>query len=100
MGTKNLIMSGRVVRDPEISESQNGNLIAKLLLRTKTVGMEKAYEDFFQIKCFGKVAAFVRSNIESGSLVDFEVALRSYNFGDGNNPRYGVELIGQSVFLK
>lgn len=63
---------GRMVRDPEVSYTNNGMAICKFSLpvdRPKKQGQAKAETDFFNFVAFGKTAEIIGNNYAKGQYI-------------------------------
>lgn len=92
----NVVLMGRLTRDPEVVETANGTVIASYTLAVdrafKTEGQPEA--DFIRCKCFGKAAEFADKWLRKGVKVAVTGRLEtgSYQREDGTTV-YTTEVI-------
>ena len=96
----NVILSGRLVANPEVMTTNDGNCIAKFSLAVDGP-IRKNQEkdtDFFNITAFGKRAEFVGQYLKKGTAVIINGRLKSSSYinKDGEK-RYGVEVIVNTI---
>lgn len=88
-----LILTGRIVRDPEVKAIGEGKQVAKF-----TVAVNRNYKDkdgnrpadFIPCEAFNATAEFVANYITKGRLVEVEGELRidQYQDAEGNNKSF------------
>lgn len=92
----NVILMGRLTRDPEVVETRNGTVIASY-----TIAVDRAFKgegqpeaDFIRCKCFGKSAEFADKWLRKGVKVAVSGRLEtgSYQREDGTTV-YTTEVI-------
>ena len=96
----NVILSGRLVANPEVMTTNDGNCIAKFSLAVDGP-IRKNQEkdtDFFNITAFGKRAEFVGQYLKKGTAVIINGRLKSSSYinKDGEK-RYSVEVIVNTI---
>ena len=96
----NVILSGRLVANPEVMTTNEGNCIAKFSLAVDGP-IRKNQEkdtDFFNITAFGKRAEFVGQYLKKGTAVIINGRLKSSSYinKDGEK-RYSVEVIVNTI---
>lgn len=92
---------GRLVADPEFSQSQTGTAICKFRIavdRTYTRQGEEKKSDFFRITCFGKLAEHVSRYYTKGKPILVEGKIQNDNYTDNNGvQQYRDTIIADSV---
>lgn len=92
----NVVLMGRLTRDPEVVETGNGTVIASY-----TIAVDRAFKsegqpeaDFIRCKCFGKAAEFADKWLRKGVKVAVSGRLEtgSYQREDGTKV-YTTEVI-------
>lgn len=96
----NVILSGRLVANPEVMTTNDGSCIAKFSLAVDGP-IRKNQEkdtDFFNITAFGKRAEFVGQYVKKGTAVIINGRLKSSSYinKDGEK-RYCVEVIVNTI---
>ena len=97
----NVVLVGRIGRDPEMKYSQTGTEITRFVVaverRRKGDGGDES-TDWFEIVTFGKTASFVAQYLDKGSLVAIEGRLQQdrWESADGQK-RSRIEVIANSV---
>ena len=76
-----VILSGRLVRDPEIRFSQGGSTVARVGIAVNRQTQDKQ-ADFFNLVAFGKTAEFLAKYFHKGSKLIVEGHLRFSQYED------------------
>ena len=104
----NVILMGRLTRDPEINMTQAGTEVARFSLAVdKQLSKEKKQEmesrnqptaDFINCVSFGKQAEFIKSYLAKGcrALVQGRIHTGSYEAQDGTR-RYTTDIMVQNI---
>lgn len=84
----NVILSGRLTRDPEVRHSQNGNeekVVARYTLAVDRIYSKENQEDFINCVEFGKLAEFAEKYFYKGLklIVRGRIQTGSYTNRDG-----------------
>lgn len=98
MNTLNL--SGRLVRDPQISFSQEGNQISRFTLAVnRPVGKDKEpAADFIPCVTFGKLAEFAGNNLFQGSKIIVSGRISSGSYINKDNIKvYTLSVIATNI---
>jgi len=92
-----VILTGRLVADPEIVETKNGTSVTKLRVAVDRKGREKE-TDFFDAVCFNRTAEFASTYLDKGRMIGLigQVRIRSYQANDGTN-RKAWEIVVDEV---
>ncbi len=79
-----VILTGRLVADPEIVNTQSATSVVKVRIAVDRKGREKE-TDFFDCTAFGKTAEFVETYLNKGRMVALvgQLRVRSYDAKDG-----------------
>lgn len=92
-----LIITGRIIRDPEIKTTSNGTEYCNMTVavdRRIRKGEEKQ-ADFFACTAWGKTAAFLKQYFKKGDgiTIDGRIESRKFIDKDGNNRvAWGVQI--------
>lgn len=96
----NVIMMGRLTRDPEIRYGgQNNTAVARYSLavdrRFKREGQPEA--DFFNIVSFGKAGEFVEKYLRKGTKVVIQGELQNNNYEKDGQTVYSVQIVTSQI---
>ena len=93
-----VIMTGRMVADPELRTTQTGvNVTSFRIAVTRNYKVNDEYpSDFFTVVAWRNTAEFAAKHFKKGDTLRAEV--RKYTDKDGNN-RETVEIIADSVYF-
>ena len=96
-----VILSGRLVRDPEIRYTQTGKAVASFTLavnRRFSSSDAQQTADFIPIVAWEKLAEICGNNLIKGSqiVVDGRMQVRSYEAQDGSK-RYVTEVVANDI---
>lgn len=95
------LITGRLVKDPEITATQTGTLIASL-----NVAIRREYKDkktgqyesnFFRFKAFGATADFIDQYLKKGDQVEIEASVSNNNYDKDGEKVYRDEYIIKSL---
>lgn len=80
-----VILTGRLVADPEIANTSSATTVVKVRVAVDRKGREKE-TDFFDCTAFGKTADFVSAYFTKGRMVGLvgQLRVRSYDAKDGS----------------
>ena len=97
----NVVLIGRLTRDPELRTSESGTTLAKFGIAVNKRFKPKdgsADADFFNVTAFNKTAEFVGNYLTKGRMVAItgRIETRKYTDKDGNN-REAVDIIAETV---
>jgi single-strand DNA-binding protein len=92
-----VIITGRLVADPEIVETKNGTSVTKLCVAVDRKGREKE-TDFFDCVAFNRTAEFASTYLDKGRMVGLlgQLRIRQYEAKDGTK-RKVFEIIVDEV---
>lgn len=81
-----VLLTGRLVADPEIVETKNNTPVTKLRIAVDRKGREKE-TDFFDATAFNRTAEFASTYLDKGRMVALvgQLRVRSYQANDGTN---------------
>lgn len=90
----NFISMGRATKDPQLQVAKNGKAYAVLTIAVDDRGNEQKPVDFFDIKCFGKVADIITKFVKKGNqiLVSCKLKQNVYEKEDGTK-NYSIDFI-------
>lgn len=95
------LITARLVKDPEITATTTGTLIAALNVAIRQEYKDKKtgqYEsDFFRFKAFGSTADFIDSYIKKGDLVEIEGSVSNNNYEKDGEKVYRDEYVVKSI---
>lgn len=101
------IISGNLVRDPDIRESASGNAWATFTVavnvreKDQTTGEWKDVPSFFDCKCFGRLASSIVSRLSKGSKVVVQGSMEQETYTDrkSGETRKSWKLIADEVTI-
>ena len=95
----NVILMGRLTRDPELRHTQQGTAVASFNIAVDRDGKEKK-TDFIDIVAWRNTADFVSSYFSKGrmAIVKGSLQIREWTDKDGNKRRT-AEVIADSVYF-
>lgn len=96
-----VIFMGRLVADPEFSQTQGGKSVCKFRIAVDRAyskdGQEKQ-SDFFQLVSFGKTAEFVNRFFTKGKPILVEGRIQNNNYTDNDGVQhYQDQIIADNV---
>lgn len=96
-----VILMGRLVADPEFSQTQGGKSVCKFRIAVDRAyskdGQEKQ-SDFFQLVSFGKTAEFVNRFFTKGKPILVEGRIQNNNYTDNDGVQhYQDQIIADNV---
>ena len=98
-----VIFMGRLVADPEFSQTQGGKSVCKFRIAVDRAFQKDSQEkqsDFFQLVAFGKTAEFVSKYFTNGKPAIIEGRIQNNNFqGKDGKMQYHNQLIADSVMF-
>lgn len=97
-----IMISGRLVRDPELKSTASDKLVATftLAVNRRFKNPQGEYEaDFINVVVWGKQAESCGNYLYKGkrAIVDGRLQIRSYETKDGSGRRYVTEVIAEQV---
>ena len=94
----NVILTGRLTRDPEHRQTANGSSVARFSLAVARTAKEV---DFIRVTCWEKTADLAMQYLTKGRLVGVEGHLRINVTGEGDQRReYADVVCNRLVFLE
>jgi len=100
MSVNKAILLGRVGKDPEIRDFDNGNKVANFSLATsetwkdKNTGEKKEQTEWHNIAVFGKLAEIVESYVKKGQELYVEGKIKTRYWEDQNgDKKYITEIV-------
>ena len=93
-----VIIVGRMVRDPELRRTGNGNAIVNFTLALDNYSGGEKSTDFIPVTAFNKMATNIAQYCSKGSLVgvDGKIHSNTYQNKDGKNVTY-INVIADNV---
>lgn len=95
------ILSGSVVRDPEIRYSQGNNSMA---IAKFTVAVRRKFKrdgepdaDFFNCTAFGKTAEYIEKYVSKGNKVLIDGRIQNDNYEKDGVKHYSVQIMVDSI---
>lgn len=94
----NIVITGRLTRDPEVKYSQSGKAIATFSVAVDRPFSKDKVTDFFDVVTFNKLAEVCGNNLAKGRrvLVDGVATMNSYTGKDGQK-RSRFEIVANAV---
>jgi single-strand DNA-binding protein len=92
------IIVGRMVRDPELRRTGNGNAIVNFTLALDNYSGGEKSTDFIPVAAFNKMATNIAQYCSKGSLVgvDGKIHSKTYQNKDGKNVTY-INVVADNV---
>jgi len=98
-----LMIIGRIVRDADIRQSQNGNTIANLSVacnrKAKIKGEWEEKVSFFEVTIFGRLAEAIQGYLTKGKQIGVVGELTQDRWEKDGQTRSKVKIIADSVQL-
>jgi single-strand DNA-binding protein len=102
-GVNKVILIGRLGKDPEVRNFENGNSVANFSLATtevyrdKTTNEKKEITEWHNISLWGRLAEIAAKYLHKGEMVYIEGKLRTRSWEKDGVTRYTTEVIGESM---
>lgn len=97
----NWIITGRLTKDPETTETQTGNVLTKINIAVRRDYKNKKtnqYDsDFYLFKAFGQTADYIYMHIKKGDLVEIQGRPTNNNFEKNGEMIYRDDYIIQNI---
>lgn len=100
----NAVLVGRLTKDPDVRQTQNGTLVASFTLaverpfKDKNTGQRDA--DFIQIVAWRKTAEIIQQYTYKGALIGVQGRIQTRNYDDKDGKRvYVTEVIAEQINL-
>ncbi len=94
----NVVLVGRLCRDPELRYTQNGMAIARFTLAVNREYSKEKEADFINIVVWGKSAESCGNYLKKGRLTAVTGSMRNNNYEDRNGVKhYGMDVIASRV---
>ena len=96
--TNNVVLIGRLTKDPEMYQSKDGKPIAKLNIANEVGYGENKKTNYIPVTVFGKQAEFCEKYVGKGRLVSIEgeISTGSYTKQDGTKV-YTTEVLAHKI---
>jgi len=92
-----VILMGRLVRNPELRQTQNGTAVCSFTLAVDRRAKEKV-TDFINVVAWQKTAEFVSKYFAKGRMIAVIGSIQSRNYTDRDgNKRTVVEVVAEEV---
>jgi single-strand DNA-binding protein len=104
-GVNKVILVGRLGKDPEVRNLENGVVVANFTLATsetykdKTTGEKKEITDWHNIVLWRGLAEITQKNLHKGDMIFVEGKLRTRSWEKVGVTRYITEIIGDSMTM-
>lgn len=94
-----VILGGRMARDPEVKETQNGKKVASFCVAVNRMG-EKGESDFFNVTAWNKTAELVAGYFHKGSSIALcgRIQTRKYKDKEGKD-RTATDIVADEVYF-
>ena len=96
-----LLVTGRLVRNPEIKQIKNGSLMASFTLAVRRTYKDKetgAYgADFLEFKAFDATANVIDAYFTKGSLIEIEASVSNNNYQKDGKTVYKNDFVANRV---
>lgn len=91
-----IVLSGRLVRKPELKYGQSGNAYCKFALAVDRPRDRKT-ADFINCTAFGKTAELIGEYLDKGSMAGIQGSLQQNNYEKNGEKRTTYDVVVQSV---
>jgi single-strand DNA-binding protein len=104
-GVNKCILVGRVGKDPEVRNLENGSSVANFTMATsetykdKTTGEKKETTDWHNIVLWRGLAEIAQRYVKKGDLLYIEGKLRTRSWEKDGVTRYTTEIIGDNMTM-
>ncbi len=104
-GVNKVILVGRLGKDPEVRNLENGAVVANFTLATsetykdKTTGEKKEITDWHNIVLWRGIAEIAQKYLHKGDMVYIEGKLRTRSWEKDGVTRYTTEIIGDNMTM-
>ena len=93
-----VLLIGRLTRNPEIRISGAGNKVANFSIAVDRIKKDEV--DFFKITAFGKTAELVEKYLTKGKKIFIQGVLRQNDYTDKNgNKHYKTDIIANRIIF-
>ncbi len=94
----NVVLVGRLCRDPELRYTQNGKAVARFTLAVNREYSKEKEADFINIVVWGKPAENCGNYLRKGRLTAVTGSMRNNNYEDKNGVKhYNMEVLANRV---
>ena len=95
----NIVLMGRLTRDPELRHTQSGTAVASFSLAVDRGGKDKG-TDFIDVTAWRNTAEFVSKYFSKGrmAVVEGRLQMETWTDRDGNK-RTGYKVVAHSVYF-
>ena len=90
----NVILIGRLTKDPEVRYSEAGNAVARFTL---AVNRDKSNSDFIGITCFGKTAELAEKYLKKGKQIGMTGRIQTGSYEKDGKKVYTTDVIADRV---
>lgn len=104
-GVNKVILVGRLGKDPEVRNLENGAVVANFTLATsetykdKTTGEKKEITDWHNIVLWRGLAEIAQKYLHKGDMIFVEGKLRTRSWEKDGVTRYTTEIIGDNMTM-
>jgi single-strand DNA-binding protein len=104
-GVNKVILVGRLGKEPEVRNLDNGAIVANFSLATsesykdKTTGDKKEITEWHNIVIWGKLAEIVQRYVHKGDLIYVEGKLRTRSWEKDGVTKYTTEVLGDNMTM-
>jgi single-strand DNA-binding protein len=104
-GVNKVILVGRLGKDPEVRNLENGAVVANFTLATsetykdKTTGEKKEITDWHNIVLWRGLAEIAQKYLHKGDMIYVEGKLRTRSWEKEGVTRYTTEIIGDNMTM-
>jgi single-strand DNA-binding protein len=104
-GVNKVILVGRLGKDPEVRNLENGATVANFTMATsetykdKTTGEKKEITDWHNIVLWRGLAEIAQKYVHKGDLIYIEGKIRTRSWEKDGITRYTTEIIGDNMTM-
>ncbi|MEE0944910.1 MAG: single-stranded DNA-binding protein [Clostridia bacterium] len=93
-----VILMGRLTRDVELRQTQQGTLVARLSLAVQK-RFDKEQADFINCTAWQKTAEFVSKHFQKGSMIAVCGRIEARSWDDNGSTRYATEVVIEEAYF-
>ena len=95
-----IVLVGRLTRDPEVIETENGNKVANITLAVPRTykNMDGVYDtDFITVTLWREVAQNTAEYVQKGDLVGIKGRMQTESFEKDGNKEFRLNVVAEKV---
>lgn len=93
-----IIITGRLVADPELRQTQSGIFVTKFRIAVPRRFSKEEKTDFFDVEAWRAAAEFACKYFTKGKLIEIDGSLQTAPWEDKNNSKHqGVKIVAEQI---